>query len=190
MRGSAKAGSRVPEKKSRCPMTSGRRVLGSRARRVHFDVARCTTMKRWPSVLLCLLALPGLSRASQAHAVVSPAVPDAVFHVDDGLVALPTLQFPIRDQTDAERRLFVDVSGGIVRRMLVLQFETVKPGSDFRFVFPPKPPRNFGPHVYRFGAYAYDDTAAAAREPALEAARTRAALLARGLQAPRFWHVV
>ena len=147
-------------------------------------------MKRWPSVLLCLLALPGLSRAAQAHAVVSPAVPDAVFHVDDGLVALPTLQFPIRDQTDAERRLFVDVSGGIVRRMLVLQFETVKPGSDFRFVFPPKPPRNFGPHVYRFGAYAYDDAAAAAREPALEAARTRAALLARGLQAPRFWQVV
>lgn len=147
-------------------------------------------MKPWLSILLCLLAPFGPLRASEAHVVVSPAVPDAVFRVDAGLTALPALQFPIKGVTDAERRLFVEVSGGVVRRMLVLQFETVKPGSDFRFVFPPKPPRQFGPHVYRFGAYAYDDVAAAAREPALEAARTRAALLANGLRAPRFWHVV
>lgn len=147
-------------------------------------------MKCWLPILLCLLALPGLLRASGAHTVMSPAVPKAAFRVDDGLIASPALHFPIRDQTDAERRLFVEASDGVVKRMLVLQFETVKPGSDFRFVFPPKPPRNFGPHVYRFGAYAYDDAAAAAREPALEAARTRAALLAQGLQTPRFWHVV
>jgi hypothetical protein len=146
-------------------------------------------MKSGLSILLCLLAPLGPLRASEAHRVESPAVPDAVFRVDAGLTALPTLQFPIKDQTDAERRLFVDASGGVVQRMLVLQFETVKAGSDFRFVFPPVPPRNFGPHVYRSGAYAYDDVAAASREPSLEAARTRAALLAQGLQPPRFWHV-
>lgn len=147
-------------------------------------------MKRWLTILLCLLAPIGPLSASAQHRIVSPAVPDAAFRVEAGLTALPTLQFPIKDQTDAERRLFVEAGGGVVRRMLVLQFETVKSGSDFRFVFPPKPPRQFGPHVYRFGAYAYDDAAAAAREPALEAARTRAALLAQGLQPPRFWHVV
>ena len=147
-------------------------------------------MKSWLSILLCLLAPLGPLQASEAHRVVSPVVPDAVFRVDADLTALPTLQFPIKDQTDAERRLFVDASGGVVQRMLVLQFETVKAGSDFRFVFPPVPPRDFGPHVYRFGAYAYDDAAAAARAPSLEAARTRAALLAQGLQPPRFWHVV
>lgn len=147
-------------------------------------------MKRWLIPLACLLALPLASRAGDAYTVASPAVPDATFHVDDQLTVLPALRFPIRDQTDAERRLFIDVEDGVVRRMLVLQFETVQPGSDFRFRFPPRPPRDFGPHVYRFGSYAYDDAAAAAREPALEAARTRAALQAEGLQAPRYWHVV
>lgn len=147
-------------------------------------------MKRWLILIACLLALPGAAQAGDAHAVASPAVPDAIFHVDPALTPLPALRFPIRDQTDAERRLFVETSDGGVTRMLVLQFETVQPGSDFRFVFPSRPPRTLGPHVYRFGAYAYDDATAAAREPALEAARTRAALQANGLQPPRYWHVV
>lgn len=141
-------------------------------------------------LVACLLVVPLVSHAGDAHTVASPAVPDATFHVDRQLTALPALRFPIRVQTDVERRLFVEARDGVVRRMLVLQFETVQPGSDFRFRFPSRPPREFGPHVYRFGSYAYDDAAAAAREPALEAARTRAGLEAEGLQAPRYWHVV
>jgi hypothetical protein len=147
-------------------------------------------MKHGGFLLACLLALPAAARAGDAHAVVSAAVPEAAFRVDRALTPLPALAFPIRDQTDAERRLFVESADGVVRRMLVLQFETVQPGSDFRFVFPSKPPRTLGPHVYRFGSYAYDDATAAAREPALEAARTRAALQANGLEPPRYWHVV
>lgn len=147
-------------------------------------------MMRWLPILLCLVGSTGPLRASDSHGVVSSAVPEAEFRVDAGLTALPALRFPIKDLTDAERRLFVDADDGVVRRMLVLQFETVQPGSAFRFVFPPRPPREFGPHVYRFGAYAYDDAAAAAREPALEAARTREALRAHGFRPPRFWHVV
>lgn len=146
-------------------------------------------MTRWWFLPICLLVLSAPVRAQDAHTVASPAVPDATFRVDTRLTALPALRFPIRDQTDAERRLFVETADGVVTRMLVLQFETVQPGSDFRFVFPSRPPRTLGPHVYRFGAYAYDD-AAAAREPALEAARTRAALQAHGLQPPRYWHAV
>jgi hypothetical protein len=157
---------------------------------MHRDVRRGVTMKNGLLILLCLLAPLGPLQASEAHRVVSPAVPDAVFRVEADLTALPVLRFPIRDQTDAERRLFVEASAGVVQRMLVLQFETVQAGSGFRFVFPSVPPRNFGPHVYRSGAYAYDDVAAAAGAPSLEAARTRAALLAQGLQPPRFWHVV
>ena len=147
-------------------------------------------MKCWPILLACLLVLPGPSHATDAHTVTSPVVPDATFQVDRHLTALPALRFPIRDQTDAERRLFVEAHDGVVKRMLGLQFETVQPDSDFRFVFPSRPPRTLGPHVYRFGAYAYDDAMAAAREPALEAARTRAVLQANGLQPPRYWHTV
>lgn len=147
-------------------------------------------MKRGYSLfLLGLFAACGLLRASETHRVVSSAAPGVAFGVDAGLVELPALRFPIEDKTDAERRLFVDTDDGVVRRMLVLQFETVQPQSDFRFVFQSVPPRRLGPHVYRSGAYAYDDAAAAQRAPALEAARTRAALSREGLQPPRFWHV-
>jgi hypothetical protein len=143
---------------------------------------------RW-GLLLVLLVSPASLAAAGAHRVASPVVPESVFVVDAGLAALPALRFPIAGSTDAERHLFVDAADGVVRRMVVLQFETVQAGSDFRFVFPPVPPRRFGPHVYRSGAYAYDDVAAAARAPGLEAERTRAALAAAGLQPPRYWHV-
>lgn len=146
------------------------------------------TKLRLSASLLCL-ALAGIACASGAGLVVSEAEPAVAFHVDAGLTALPPMRFPIEGKTDAERRLFVDVRDGVVQRMLVLQFETARPGSGFRFVFPPKPPRAFGPNVYRSGAYAYDDVAAAARAPGLEAARTRDALLQNGWQAPRYWHV-
>ncbi|KAF1694566.1 hypothetical protein [Pseudoxanthomonas koreensis] len=140
-------------------------------------------------LLLLLLVSPALLMAADAHRVTSPAVPESVFAVDASLAPLPVLRFPIGDTTDAERHLFVDVADGVVQRLVVLQFETVQAGSDFRFVFPAVPPRRFGPHVYRSGAYAYDDVAAAARAPGLEADRTRAALVAAGLQPPRYWHV-
>lgn len=142
---------------------------------------------RW--LLLLAVFVPWALHAAAPQRVESAVVPGTVFEVDAGLRALPVMRFPIADSTDAERWLFVDAVGGVVRRMLVLQFERVQAGSDFRFVFPSVPPRRFGPHVYRSGAYAYDDVAAAARAPGLEAERTRAALAAAGLQPARYWHV-
>jgi hypothetical protein len=135
------------------------------------------------------LFVAGLALASGTHLVESEAEPDVAFRVDASLAALPVMRFPIEGKTDAERRLFVDARDGVVQRMVVLQFETVRPGSDFRFVFPSKPPRAFGPNVYRAGAYAYDDALAAERAPGLEAARTRALLQQHGLRPPRYWHV-
>ena len=146
-------------------------------------------MKHWHALGLVALLAVGPASASDAHLVESPAEPDVAFRVDPALVALPAMRFTIEDKTDVERRLFVDARDGVVRRMLVLQFETVRPGSDFRFRFPPVPPRQFGPYVYRSGAYAYDDVATAARAPGLEAARTRVALLQAGVQPARYWHV-
>lgn len=146
-------------------------------------------MKRWHWPVLPLLCAALAACASAAHRVESPAEPAVAFRVDPALAALPPMRFPIEDKTDAERRLFVDARDGVVRRMLVLQFETVQPGSDFRFRFPSVPPRRFGPYVYRAGAYAYDDVLAADRAPGLEAARTRALLQQQGLQPPRYWHV-
>lgn len=138
------------------------------------------------SLLLCMAAT---ACASDPHRIESPAEPAVAFRVDPALEALPPIRFLIEDKTDAERRLFVEVRAGVVRRMLVLQFETVQPGSAFRFRFPSVPPRTFGPYAWRSGAYAYDDVREAERAPGLEAARTRALLRQRGLQPPRYWHV-
>ncbi|MFT3897167.1 MAG: hypothetical protein QM719_05660 [Thermomonas sp.] len=146
-------------------------------------------MKPWHALALLLSCMAATACASGAHRVASLADPALAFRVDPALAALPPMRFPIEGKTDADRRLFVEARDGVVRRMLVLQFETVQPGSDFRFVFPPKPPRSLGPDVYRSGAYAYDDVLAAERAPGLEAARTRAALLQHGLQPARYWHV-
>jgi hypothetical protein len=66
----------------------------------------------------------------------------------------------------------------------VNQFESVKKGSNFRFVYPPKPPIVFGKHTHRFGAYNYNDAKDAAAAPGMEAARTRAMLERQGYRLP------
>ena len=42
---------------------------------------------------------------------------------------------------------------------VIVQFEKVQPGSDFRFLYPSKPPRKFGAETYRFGTFAFDEAA-------------------------------
>ncbi len=87
--------------------------------------------------------------------------------------------------TDAEREIFVDAKDGIVRRLVIVQFETVQKGSAFKFLYPPKPPARYGDETYRFGAYVYDDARSAATAPGKEADRTRRYLAQQGLSMPR-----
>ncbi len=103
---------------------------------------------------------------------------------------LPSITIPIEDKTVATRVVFVeaDASSG-VRRAVIVQFEAVNAGSDFRFRYPARPPETFGGHVYRFTAFAYDDERTAAAEPGKEAAQTRALLIRQGLKPPRYWQV-
>lgn len=120
--------------------------------------------------------------------VVSEQSPALTLRVARGFRAQPPLRFPIENLTDAERRIFVEAdSARRVSRMVVIQFERVQPGSDFRFVYPSTPPRRFGDQVYRSGAFAYDEAAAAAAQPLREAGRTRAFLQGRGYVLPRYW---
>jgi hypothetical protein len=99
---------------------------------------------------------------------------------------LPPIDVPIENLTVARRFVFVDTgSDHDVRRMIVVQFEHVNSGSGFRFVYPARPPRQFGAQTYRFGTYVYDDARAAEAAPDREAGRTRALLLAHGLRPPR-----
>lgn len=135
----------------------------------------------------CVTARAG-DRTYSNHVLTSRADPAIALQIDTAFRPLPPLRFPIENLTDAERYVFVDAGADrVVDRMIVLQFERVQTGSDFRFRFPSRPPRQFGENIYRFGAFVYDDAAAALAAPEKEASRTRALLAAQGLQAPRLW---
>ena len=119
---------------------------------------------------------PPRRRAQPRPSIVeSPTVPGFALAIDPRFKALPPLAFPIENLTDAERRIFVEADKRrTVQRMIVVQFEKVKPGADFRFRYPSRPPRQFGSETYRFGTYVYDDQASATAQPDKEAARARA----------------
>lgn len=119
-----------------------------------------------------------------------PAQPSLVLRIDPSFHPLQPLLFPIESLTDVDRRVFVDADDqGAIRRLVIVQFETVQPGASFRFLYPPKPPAEFGTQTYRFGAYVHDDEAEAAKSPDKEAGRTRALLLAKGFKVPGVFRV-
>jgi hypothetical protein len=101
---------------------------------------------------------------------------------------LPPLHFTTGDETEAERQVFVEAGPDRrVRRMLIVQFDRVRPGGEHLFEVPQGPERRFGGHSYRSFALAYDDVASATGWPDSAEGRTRALLIARGFRPPRVW---
>ncbi len=104
---------------------------------------------------------------------------------------LPRITIPIEDKTIATRDVFVEADArGVVRRAVIVQLESVVPGSDFRFRYPATPPETLGRKTYRFSGFAFDDARDAAAAPGKEADRTRALLLQQHLKPPRVWQAV
>lgn len=94
-----------------------------------------------------LYAFSGFSLASarDRHFVESPLVPNVKFAIDHEFAALPALSFPIQNLTNAEKHVFVMADESQrVERAIVIQFERVQEGSDFRFVYPSTPPEKLG----------------------------------------------
>ena len=135
-----------------------------------------------------LVATGTLAHDESGNHAKSPLVPGVEFFVDDAYRALPVLEFPIEKLTNVERRIYVQADASKhVDHAVIVQFEHVQAGSDFRFVYPPVPPQRFGRHDLRFGAFAFDEAAAAAADPGREAGRTRAHLQQQGYVIPRYW---
>jgi hypothetical protein len=143
------------------------------------------------SKLLAIAALSLLALVGCASSTLTlPANPPLVLRIDPSFRPLKAMTFPIDSFTDVDRRVFVHADEkGTILRLAIVQFERVQPGSSFRFAFPPRPPAQFGAHTYRFGAYANDDEAEAAKSPGKEAARTRALLVAEGYKVPKVFRV-
>jgi len=126
----------------------------------------------------------------RGNTVVSASSPALTLRIDRTFRALKPLKFPIEDLTNAERRIFVDAGHDrVIDRIVVVQFEKVRPGSDFRFVYPSTPPRKFGAETYRFSTFAYDDAKAAKANRVKEAGKTRAFLEAAGYKPATLYRV-
>ena len=146
------------------------------------------TIDRHAVVLSLCLAGARPALAQPDNLVVSSASPRLTLRIDPAFRRLPAMAFPIKDLTNVRREVFVDADRARrVRRTVIIQFETVQTGSDFRFHYPSRPPQTLGMETYRFGAFAYEDARAAAANPDKEVGLTRALLIAQGLTPPRVW---
>jgi hypothetical protein len=135
-----------------------------------------------------LLLAGSVAAITQSGLVVTSASNPAIsLRVADGYVPQPRVALSL-ESTDVDRRVFVQVDGANrIQRLIIVQFEHVRPGEKFKFVYPPKPAFTFGTEVYRVGTYVYDDSAEANAFPTREAGVTRAALMKSGYVVPRLF---
>jgi hypothetical protein len=135
-----------------------------------------------------LLLAGNVAVITQSGLVVTSASNPAIsLRVADGYVPQPPVTLSL-ESTDVDRRVFVQADGSNhVQRLVVFQFEHVRPGETFKFVYAPKPPFTFGMEVYRVGTYVYDDSAESNAFSTREAGVTRAALVKSGYVVPRLF---
>jgi hypothetical protein len=154
------------------------------------------------SVIVCVCLSTSVARAEQGrppdmavrrvagNVLISPAQPKIRLQVDKAFAGLPPLEFPIRNDTWVERYIFVDSAPDKwARRMVVVQFEHAQVGSSFRFVYPARPPMQWGSAVYRHGTFTADSAAEIAADPGLEVARTQEYLASKGYKFGNWWNV-
>jgi len=140
------------------------------------------------SFLALACASMSVGAASKAHSVTAQTTPPMTVEVDAAYRALPAITFPIEDLTVATRNVFVQTDDdGLARRIAIIQFEAVNPGSDFRFQFPSTPPESFGPDTYRYSSFIFDAERAAREQPDREPGQTTALFEANDIVAPRLW---
>ena len=144
-------------------------------------------------VLGASLALFGCATSFSSNkdqTLTSPTDSSLVLRIDRLFQPLQPLKFQIESLTNVDRRVFVDADDHrAIRRLVIVQFESVQPGASFRFVYPSRPPVEFGAKTYRFGTYVHDDEGEAARLPAREAGLTRDFLIRKGFKLPSVFRV-
>jgi hypothetical protein len=142
----------------------------------------------WLTVAGAALLAGNLAVIAQSGLLVTSAAnPDITLRVADGYVPQAPVTLALTS-TDVDRRVFVRADAmNRIQRLVIFQFEHVRPGETFKFVYPSKPPFKFGTEVYRLGTYIYDDAAESKASPSRESGMTRAALMRQGYTVPRFF---
>jgi len=74
-----------------------------------------------------------------------------VLQIDAAFKHLLPLRIPIAGKTTADRRIFVDADAeSSIRRLVIVQYETVNPGVKFSFVYPARRPPSLVPRRTSF----------------------------------------
>ena len=121
------------------------------------------------------------NRTVSGHRIASRE-PRLTLAVDETLKYVGTFDFNIRDAAHAERLVFADAdASGNVRRLFVVQFETMLPAHRGAYDFAPSNPVHLGLFDFNETIGRYSFAAAIKAKPGAEAERTRDFLAERGL---------
>ncbi|MEK6408954.1 MAG: hypothetical protein AABN34_18680 [Acidobacteriota bacterium] len=115
--------------------------------------------------------------------------PRVTVEVDPALKYIGRLEFDIRDAAHAERVVFADADAkGNVRRLFIVQFESMLPDHQGSYDFASSNPVRIGPYDFNEAVGKYEFAASIKAKPGAEAELTREFLAQKGLRvdAPLF----
>lgn len=142
---------------------------------------------------LLLTAAPGvawdcasrLAREVANNVIVSTAGPAGRIRVEEALPYVGALRFDLKGVACVERQVFAAVEKGRIRRLFIVQFESILDASDEVYRWNVRTPVVLGGVPYQHNVFAFDTEAAIREEPEAETAKTGAFLRARGLALDR-----
>jgi hypothetical protein len=143
-----------------------------------------------------VIVLAACSAASQRepryvrdNVLVSTLLPPIEVRVSKDFRYVGSFPFEIGSIAAGERYVFADVDGGLVRRMVIAQFESFLPSSDEIYRYDFTRAREWNGYRVRENEFAYNEPRYSREHPGNEGALTAAFLRRQGLQVPAEWMV-
>jgi len=127
---------------------------------------------------------PPEPRGMRGGVFVSETLPTFRLTPGPGLVYLGAHPFRIGAIAEGERHVFAEHAGGIVRRLLVLQFENILPSSTEEYRYRISNPVELGGVPYRHSVHLYRISESIREDPGSELALTVDFLQGKGLTLP------
>jgi len=125
---------------------------------------------------------PAIERAVEGRTLRSSDLPAVAVTVPEGFRFLGRFDFEIGEIATGERFVFVDAEGSAAHRMIIAQFEAMRPDTDeiYRYSFDGAPER--AGYRWRSNPFFFRHSDARASNPSGEAARTEDLLADHGLE--------
>ena len=120
------------------------------------------------------------SRVIRGDTLVSSDLPSLRIVVAPTFRFVGIVPFQIRDVASGERFVFVEARDREVQRLIIAQFEAIRPGSSERYNYSFAQAPVIAGHRFRANAFAFSHAAARAQNPTGEAALTAAFLAGKG----------